>query len=143
MRKIELFVRANLAKKECYDALLSLGDNKSPENDGLSEEFVCFFSEIQPFLIQALNYSFQHGEFSISQRQAVITPIEKKGKDKRCIKNWRPISLMNVDTKAASKAIALRPKKVIPKLIQCDQTAYVNNRYIGEANRLISDMLYS
>ena len=49
--------------------------------------------------------------------------------------------LMNVDTKVASKAIALRLKKVIPKLIHCDQTVYVNNRYIGEANHLISDML--
>ena len=48
---------------------------------------------------------------------------------------------MNVDIKIASKAIALRLKKVIQKLIQCDQTAHVNNRYIGEANRLISDML--
>ena len=71
----------------------------------------------------------------------MITLIEKKGKDKRYIKNWRPISLMNVDTKIASKAIALRLKKVIPKLIQCDQIAYVNNRFIGEANCLISDML--
>ena len=48
---------------------------------------------------------------------------------------------MNVDTEIASKAIAFRLKKVIPKLIQCDQTAYVNNRYIGETNHLISDML--
>ena len=48
---------------------------------------------------------------------------------------------MNVDTKIASKAIALRLKKVILKLIHCDQTAYVNNRYIGESNRVISDML--
>ena len=48
---------------------------------------------------------------------------------------------MNVDTKLSSKAIVLRLKKVIPKLIQCDQTAYVNNRFIGEANCLISDML--
>ena len=52
---------------------------------------------------------------------------------------------MNVDTKIgskiASKAIALRLKKVIPKLIQCDQTAYVNNCHIGESNRLISDTL--
>ena len=127
-----------LSKKECYDALLSLGNNKNPGNDGLSKEFyVCFFNEIHSFLIQALNYSFQHGELSISQRQAVITLTEKKRKDKRCIKKWRPISLMNVDTKIASKAIALRLKKVIPKLIQCDQTAYVNNHYTGEANRLI------
>ena len=131
-----------LSKKECYDALLSLGNNKSPGNDGLSKEFyVCSFNEIHPFLIQALNYSFRHAKLSISQRQAVITLIEKKGKDKRCIKIWRPTSLMNVDTKIASRAIALRLKKVIPKLIQCNQTAYVNNRYIGEANRLISDML--
>ena len=48
---------------------------------------------------------------------------------------------MNVDTKIASKAIALRLKKVVPKLTQCDQTAYVNNHYIDEANRLISNML--
>ena len=48
---------------------------------------------------------------------------------------------MNVDTKITSKAVAIRLKKVIPKLIQCDQTAYVNSRYIGEANRLTSDML--
>ena len=48
---------------------------------------------------------------------------------------------MNVDTKIASKAIALRLKKVIPKLIECNQAAYVNNRYIGEANHRISDML--
>ena len=48
---------------------------------------------------------------------------------------------MNVGTKIASKATTLMLKKVIPKLIQCDQTAYVNSRYIGEANRLISDML--
>ena len=132
-----------LSKKECCDALLSLGDNKSPGNDGLSKElYVCSFDEIHPFLVEALNYSFQHGELSISQRQAVITLIEKKGKDKKFIKNWRPISLMNVDTKIASKAIAVRLKKVIPKLIHFDQTAYVNNPYIGEANRLrIQSML--
>ena len=66
----------------------------------------------------------------------MITLIEKKGKDKRYLKNWRPISLMNVDTKIASKAIATRLKMVIKKLIHQNQTAYVGNRYIGEANRL-------
>ena len=103
--------------------------------------YVCFVNEIHPFLVDTLNYSFQYDEFSISQRQAVITLIEEKGKDKIFIKNWRPISLMSVDTKIASKAITLRLKKAIPKLIHCDQTAYVNIRRIDEANRLISDML--
>ena len=71
----------------------------------------------------------------------MITLIEKKGKDKRYLKNWRPISLMNVDTKIASKAIATRLKTVIQKLIHHNQTAYVGNRYIGEADRLVSGIL--
>ena len=53
-----------------------------------------------------LNYAHFHGELSYSQKQAVIILIEKKDKDRRWIKNWRPISLVNVDVKIGSKAIA-------------------------------------
>ena len=52
---------------------------------------------------QAFDYAHDHGELSNSQKQAVITLLEKKGKDKTLIKNWRPISLINVDAKIASK----------------------------------------
>ena len=48
---------------------------------------------------------------------------------------------MNVDTKIAPKAIATRLKMVIQKLFHHNQTAYVGNRYIGEANHLVSDIL--
>ena len=51
------------------------------------------------------------------QRQAVIKLIEKKDKDKRFIKNWQPISLLNVDSKIISKALASRLKKVLPNLM--------------------------
>ena len=34
---------------------------------------------------------------SVSQKQAVITFIEKKGKDRSFLENWRPISLLNVE----------------------------------------------
>ena len=58
-------------------------NNKSPGNDGMSKEFyVCFFEKLADPLIQALNQSFADGEISISQRQAVITLIEKKVKMK-------------------------------------------------------------
>ena len=91
---------------------------KTPGNDGLTEEFyVCFFGEVAPLLINSLNYSSKVGELSTSQKQAIITLIEKKGRDKRLVKNWRPISLINVDTKIASKTIALRMKKVIHNVI--------------------------
>ena len=83
-----------------------------------------------------LNYSFEHGELNSSQKQAVITLTEKKGRDKRLVKNWRPILLINVDTKIASKSLAMRAKNVIPHLVNCDQTAYVKGRNIGEPIRL-------
>ena len=68
-----------ITKREYWDALSSMNNNKSPGNDGLSEElFACFFEKLADPLIQAFNQSFVDGEMSISQRQAVITLIEKK-----------------------------------------------------------------
>ena len=66
---------------------------------------------------------------------------EKKDRDKRYIKNWRPISLLNVDTKLVSKTLASRLKNILPSIISHQQTAYVKNRNISESGRLISDIL--
>ena len=76
-----------------------------------------------------------------SQKQAIITIIEKKGKDRSYLENWRPISLINVDAKIASKVIAARIIKVIPEIIHSNQTGYVKGRFIGEAARLIIDII--
>jgi len=81
------------------------------------------------------------GFLSASQRQAVIKLLEKKSRDKRSIINWRPISLINFDTKLLLKVLAERLKKVLPSLIKHDQTVYVSNRFLGESVRLISNIL--
>ena len=91
--------------------------------------------------MSSINYSWEVGELSTSQKQPVITLIEKKGKDKRYIQNWRPISLLNVDAKVISKVLAMRLKKVIDNVIRPDQTAYIPGRFIGESIRLLSDIL--
>ena len=78
------------------------------------------------------------GHLHISQRQAIIKLMEKN-RGKRFIKNWRPISLLNVDLKIISKAFSEK-LKVLPDLISSQQTTYVKNRHIGESRRLISDV---
>jgi len=70
---------------------------------------------------------------SNSQKQAVITLIEKQGEDRTLIENWRPISLVNVDAKIISKVIALRIKNVLPYIIHSNQTGYVKDRHIGDS----------
>ena len=52
----------------------------------------------------------------------------------------RLISLLNVDIKILSKALARRLKEVLPCLISAQENAYVQNRNIGESGRLISDI---
>ena len=114
---------------ECFNALNGFQKNKTPGNDGLTAEFyLAFWPILGEHLVTCRNYAHNHGELSNSQKQAVITLLEKKGKDKRLIKNWRPISLINVDTKIASKALAKRLENILPDLIHYNQNAYVKGR---------------
>ena len=67
--------------------------------------------------------------------------LKKKDKDRRDIANWRPISLINVDVKIGSKAIAKRLEAVLPCIIHHNQCAYVKDRTICDAVRSIEDIL--
>ena len=65
---------------------------------------------------------------SNSQKQAVITLIEKQGKDRTLIENWRLISLVNVDAKIISKVIASRIKNVLPYISYSQQSNWLRQR---------------
>ena len=87
MKKNWVLCEGKLTKNECWIALYFHG--KSPGIDGLFKEFYsCFFHEIHDYFLESLNYSFIHQQLSHSQHKAMITLIEKKGKDKRFLKNW-------------------------------------------------------
>ena len=65
--------------------------------------------------------------------------LSKKKTDRRYIENWRPISLLNVDYKIGSKALATRLEKVLPDIIHENQCAYVKGRTIFDAIRSINN----
>ena len=100
-----------------------------------------FWNEVKVPLLLATEKAYLVKQLSASQKQAVIKLIEKKGRGKRYIQNWQPISLLNVDVKLISKALAERLKNVLPEIIPPNQNAYVKNRCISEGGRLISDLL--
>ena len=128
--------------EECNRVLLTFKTNKSPGNDGLTCEFYKhFWDDIKHVLVDSFNASYEHGELSPSQRQAVITLIHKKGKDRLKLENWRPISLLNVDYKIVSKVIANRLNQVIPKLINISQTGFINGRFMSDSVRTLYDLI--
>ena len=110
-----------ISETDLFDSKKSMKNNKTPGNDGLTKELYETFSKLRNLLrtplMESVNQAFHTKILSISQRQIVIKLIEKKDRDKRYIKNWRPISLLNVDTKILSKAISNRLKTVLPTLI--------------------------
>ena len=131
-----------LTEFECRKALEAMRTRKSPGNDGLTVEFYRkFWVLLSELLITSLNTSYQVGELTSSQRQAVIILLDK-GKDRTLLKNWRPISLLNIDYKIASKAIAERLKKVLPKVISTDQAGYIKGRSIVDNIRTVEDVMF-
>ena len=132
-----------ITKEECFRALEEMKLNKSPGNDGFTAEFYQkFWPVLGGSLVDTLNDAFERGELSASQKQGVITLIEKEGKDAMYIKNYRPITLLNVDYKILSKVLANRIKEVLSQIIHSDQVGYIKERNIGEAVRLIDDMFF-
>ena len=87
-------------------------NNKTPGYDELTKEFYeTFWDEIKYVFLKSVKQAKEKGQLSISHCQAVINWIEKKERFQRHIQNWRPISLLNFDTKIISKALAAKIKK--------------------------------
>ena len=91
-------------------------------------------------LFMFLTLALISGHLSRSQRRGVITLSFKKG-DRLDIRNWLPISLLNVDYKLASRAIAGRLLKVIHLVVAKDQTCGVPGRFIGENVAFLRDVV--
>ena len=105
--------------------------NKSPGEDGLPIEFYrTFWNYIKNHLINSYKYSLTNGSLSITQKRGVISLLPKKN-DLLLLKNWRPLTLLNVDYKILAKLIATRLKGALIHLIHSDQTGFLEKRFIG------------
>jgi len=116
--------------------------NKTPGSDGLPAKFYkIFWNDIADLLLGSINYAYETGQLSVSQKRGIVKLIPKKDAEPYYVKNWRPISLLNCDYKLATKVVANRLKQVLPKLIDNDQTGFLKGRFIGENIRLIDSVI--
>ena len=124
-------------------ALKNMKNNKSPGLDGFTVEFFKFFwIAIGYYILKSLNYGYRTGSLSVTQKQGVITCIPKPNKSRISLKNWRPISLLNVIYKLASAVISNRIKKELDSVINENQKGFIAGRFLGENIRLIYDVLF-
>ena len=102
-------------------------NQKSPGSDGLTVEFYKIFrNNIKKFYVKSINYTYQKGSLTELQKQGIITLIPKPNKEIENLEHWRPISLLNVDYKMATKVIANRLKQVITSVVDnTRQTGFI------------------
>lgn len=131
-----------LSSEELKSALNQLNRNKCPGTDGITVEvYHMFWEDIQDLFCACIHQCIREGHFTTEQQRGVISLIPKKDADRRFVRNWRPITLLNTDYKIVTKAIAMRLQSCIKTIIHSDQTGFVKTRYIGSNLRTIQDVI--
>ncbi|GBG74652.1 hypothetical protein CBR_g19060 [Chara braunii] len=121
-----------LTLQELQEAVKSMARGKTPGDDGLPMEFYeATWDQIGPILLKLFNNVLEGGRLTEDMCRGTITLIYKKG-DKQNVRNWRPISLLNVSYKILAKALSRRLAKILPDLVRADQGAFVKGRSIAE-----------
>ncbi|KAJ3609823.1 hypothetical protein NHX12_024333 [Muraenolepis orangiensis] len=130
-----------LTIQELQTALQGMQGRRAPGIDGLSVEFYkAYWDVLSHDLLDVFNESLASGSMPVSCRRAVITLLPKKG-NLQDIKNQRPVSLLCVDYKILSKALATRLGKAVEQVIHRDQTYCVPGRSMVDNVHLIRDVL--
>lgn len=94
-----------------------------------------------PCLCQVIRRCFLDGVLCNSMKSSATRLIYKKHGDIKDLKNWRPLSLLNVNYKICSKAIALHLSAVLNSIVDPDQTFSISGRSIGSNIVTLRDTL--
>lgn len=120
---------SEITATEINSAISKLKTNKSPGADGYPSEWYKTYKEILiPVLQRTFNWVLKKGEIPNSWRDAIISVIPKEGKDEMECTNYRPISVLNQDYRLFTAIMARRLEKILPGIIQFDQTGFIKGR---------------
>ena len=124
-------LREQISLAELDRTVQYLCNNKSPGWDGLSAEFYKhFWSDIKHILYSSFLESIDNQSLSPSQRIGVLTliPKPKPPPDLVYLRNWRPITLLNVDYKIFSHVVKNRVIDALPHVISQAQTGFQSGK---------------
>ena len=141
-RQISNDLEREITEAELLSTLKNMKNNKSPGSDGYTAEFFKFFwKDLSTIIVRAVNDAFFKKQLPISQRLGIISCLPKGDKPRQHLKNWRPITLLNVFYKLISGCLSQRIKSTLDQLISSSQTGFLSGRYIGENTRLLYDIM--
>ena len=129
-----------LCLDEIHKSLKDMKCNKSPGDDSLTKEFYLhFWDELAPIYLRCVSEIKEVKDLCPSQKRGLITLAYKKN-GREFLKNYRPISLQNIDLKMITRALAKRLTAVIKHLIEKNQKC-LPGRKISTNVHILQDLI--
>ena len=146
----QLSVEDNNMLTKCFDAIeikkavWGCGSSKSPGPDDFNFSFIKkFWDIIGKDIIHAVEHFYKFGNISKGCNASFISLVPKLG-NPITLDGYRPISLVGCIYKVISKILSNRVKKVLPKIIDGSQSAFISGRGLMDnilvANETVEDI---
>ena len=128
-------------------ALKELPLHKSPGLDGLPAEFYrSMWETIKLDFHELITEISKDKELTFSQKRGAIRIVFKKQNRHIYIyrlKYYRPITLLNTDVKIITKVLAMRLKKILPSIIDSNQTCVPGRNISKNVHTLQNVIMYA
>ena len=131
-----------IGQRELKEACFAMELGKSPGPNGLTVKFFrTFFDSLAPFLILLVDSMLEEESVPSKVQLAYMILLLKDEKNPEDPKNYRPISLLNVEYKLITRCLASKLSRKIGSLVNIDQTCSVPGRSIIHHNHYIRDLI--
>uniref|UniRef100_A0A8D0HFE3 Reverse transcriptase domain-containing protein n=1 Tax=Sphenodon punctatus TaxID=8508 RepID=A0A8D0HFE3_SPHPU len=136
------YLNKAIEPEEIKEAIKQMPNNKTAGPDGFPVEFYkTFLVSLNPLLARVYNSFLKQQTLPQSFYEANIMLCPKSGKNTEICSGYRPISLINTDAKIFTKILATRLMKIIPDIIDSDQTGFIPKRLGIDNIRKIIDII--
>ena len=123
-------------------ALFDMREGASPGPNGLTVKFFkTFFDDLSPLFIKLLETAFSNGFLTKDFKLSYIILLPKDSGSLLEVKNFRPISLLNITFKMITKAISNKITPFLKHLVHPDQAAVIRGCSIQNHNHYIRDLI--
>lgn len=115
--------------EEVTEVVKSLPNGNVPGPCGFTSEFYkAYIGQLAPHIVAMYGDAYDKQILPPSLREALLIALLKPNKDAAKCESYRPLSLINTDTKILAKVLAKRLQLLMPFIILPDQSGFIPGR---------------